>query len=147
MQSQRISIQSELEDIGQRATLQSSDQNMQTLCSRKIFHPEEASPCKSKPPPRNWNFLPTHQEFSFEECQKSESAWLVEKLSPCLNFVLFLSTTSISICLSPEDWGSASWNRSVENKYHDLRSYFYIFFIYFYIFSISVLSIAILFFW
>ena len=75
--------------LGQRATLQSSDQNMQTLCSRKIFHLEKASSCKSKPSPRNWNFLPTHQEFSFEEYQESESAWLVEKLSQCLTlFVL-----------------------------------------------------------
>ena len=67
-------MESELEDSGQRATFQPSDQNLQTVCQGKILHPQKAPPCFSQPPARNRNLLPTYPNVSSQENRESESA-------------------------------------------------------------------------
>ena len=76
MQVKRVSLESKLENSGQRAAVQPSDQDMQTLCARTVLDSPKASPCYTQPPAGNWNLLPSCQELTFENHQESESAGL-----------------------------------------------------------------------
>ena len=67
-------MESEMENPRQGPAFQPSDQNMQTVCERTIFHPQKAPPCFSQPSAGNWNLLPSHPNVSSQEYRKSESA-------------------------------------------------------------------------
>ena len=76
MQVKRVHLESKLESSGSWTAVQPRDQDMQTLCARKVLDHQKASLCNPQPPAGNWNLLPSRQELAFEEHQESESAGL-----------------------------------------------------------------------
>ena len=101
VQNQSLCMESKVENPGQRPALQPSDQNLQTVCKRKVLYSQKTPPSFSQPSPRNWNFLPSHQNVSSQENRESESAWLRTTWSLSILFICI----DISLLCSPEDCG------------------------------------------